>query len=107
MADRVGEFITVTQWHYKVRNRGRVEGYPVIDGEGREEGLDHKRTVGKMTLILQGIGVDAPRWKVIEQQDPLPYGRGDDERSPPIHVDTFNQNQFESRPQNGPGGGGD
>ena len=77
MADRVGEFITVTQWHYKVRNRGRVEGYPAIDGEGREEGLDHKRTVGKTTLILQGIGVDAPRWKVIEQQDPLPYGRGD------------------------------
>ena len=53
MADRVGEFITVTQWHYKVRNRGRVEGYPAIDGEGREEGPDHKRTVGKTTLILQ------------------------------------------------------
>ena len=68
---------TVTQWHYKVRNRGRVEGYPAIDGEGQEEGLDHKKTVGKTTLILQGIGVDAPRWKVIEQQDPLPYGRGD------------------------------
>ena len=77
MTDRVGEFIMVTQWHYKVRNRGRVDGYPAIDGEGREEGLDHKRTVGKTTLILQGIGVDAPCWKVIEQQDPLPYGRGD------------------------------
>ena len=33
--------------------------------------------MGETTLILQRIRVDAPSWKEIEHQDPLPYGRGD------------------------------
>ena len=47
-----------------------MEGYRAINGAGGEEDLSPKRTVGKTILILQGIGVDAPSWKEIEQQDP-------------------------------------
>ena len=54
-----------------------MEGHRAITDPGRQEALNPKRTVGKTTLILQGIRVDAPSWKEIEHQDPLPYGRGD------------------------------
>ena len=45
--------------------------------ESQEEGLDHKRTVGKTTPITFQRGASTPIPCKIKQQDPLPYGRGD------------------------------